>query len=81
MSQRLPDPKEVGRLFAIGQVGIEMVVPIGVGVALDFWWGTLPWGTVVGAVLGFTLGLVHLVRLSSQQNRDNTKKKPEQRPS
>jgi F0F1-type ATP synthase assembly protein I len=68
----------MGRLFAIGQVGMEMVVPIGLGVALDFWWGSLPWLTVSGAVFGFTVGLVHLVRLMNQQDRDETGKKPGQ---
>jgi F0F1-type ATP synthase assembly protein I len=79
MSQRLPDPKELGRLFAIGQVGMEMVVPIGLGVAVDYWRDWTPWATVCGAVIGFTFGLIHLVRLMNQQDRDETNKTPEQR--
>ncbi len=60
-----PDPKELGRLLALAQVGTEMVVPIVGGLLLDRWLGTLPWFTVVGVCLGFVFGIVHLVVLSA----------------
>ena len=66
-----PDPKEVGRAYAMAQVGMEMVVPIGLGVALDHWLGWTPWATIAGAVFGFVGGLVHLV---SKLNKDNEQK-------
>jgi F0F1-type ATP synthase assembly protein I len=65
----LPDftnRKELGRYFAIGQVGLEMVVPIVVGLILDDRLGWTPWGVVGGAVLGLGGGLVHLVHLSGK---------------
>jgi ATP synthase protein I len=68
------DPKEVGRLYALGQVGLEMVVPIVIGLALDHWLGWSPWGVVAGAVLGFAGGMLHLVALLNQ-NDDSSKKK------
>jgi F0F1-type ATP synthase assembly protein I len=76
MSQRLPDPKEVGRLFAIGQVGMEMTAPIGIGLALDYWWHSLPWATVAGAVLGFVFGIFHLVRILNKEERNDRSKPP-----
>jgi F0F1-type ATP synthase assembly protein I len=59
--------KDLGRYLGMGQVGMEMVVPIGLGLLLDHYmaWAT-PWGVIVGAVLGLILGLVRLVRLANQ---------------
>jgi len=54
---------ELGRYLALGQVGLEMVAPLVLGVLLDRWWGTSPWLAVTGAVLGFAGGLLHLVTL------------------
>jgi hypothetical protein len=74
MAQGSPDPKEVGRYFAIAAVGLEMVVPIAVGMALDNYLSWKPWGTLGGAVLGLAGGLTHLVLLgrndSSGPRRD-----------
>jgi F0F1-type ATP synthase assembly protein I len=67
MAPRPSDPKELSRLMAYSQVGLEMVAPIGVGLGLDFWLGWLPWCTVVGAALGLTLGLFHLVHLMNRE--------------
>lgn len=60
-----PDPKELGRYYALAQVGMEMVAPIGVGLALDYYLNWTPWGVVVGAVLGLVLGITHIVSLSN----------------
>ena len=56
--------RELGRYYALAQVGLEMVVPIGVGMALDHYLGWTPWGVVVGAVLGLIVGITQLVHLS-----------------
>jgi F0F1-type ATP synthase assembly protein I len=69
-----PDPKDVGRAYGMAQVGIEMVAPIGLGVALDYWLGWTPWATVAGAVFGFVGGLVHLVLMLNKENRDGPTK-------
>src|SRR5262245_55400609 len=58
-----PDRKEMGYYLALGQVGLEMVAPIGVGLALDLWFGWLPVATFIGLVVGFVGGLYHLVAL------------------
>jgi F0F1-type ATP synthase assembly protein I len=57
-----PDSRnEFGSYLALAQVGLEMVVPIGVGMALDHYFHWTPWATTVGAVLGLAGGLTHLV--------------------
>jgi F0F1-type ATP synthase assembly protein I len=75
MSQRFPDSRNLGRAYGMAQVGVEMVVPIGLGLALDRWLGSMPWATVAGAVLGFVGGLVHLVSILNKDSRDNSKKR------
>ncbi len=64
--------REMGFYFALSQVGLEMVVPIGVGIALDRYLGWAPWGTVAGAVLGLVVGLVHLVVILNRHDQERT---------
>lgn len=66
-----PDPKQLGRYYAMAQVGLEMAVPIGLGAFLDVRFGWMPWATVVGAVLGLGGGLFHLVKLLNQNDSTN----------
>jgi len=68
--------RDMKRYAVIGQVGLEMVAPIVVGLVLDnqFDWG--PWGVVVGAVVGLGVGLFHLVRLSNRPDKDEDGKPP-----
>ena len=47
-------PKEMGYYFTLAKVGLEMVVPIALGLWLDNLFGWQPWGVVGGAVLGLT---------------------------
>jgi hypothetical protein len=58
------DPRHVERLMVLGQVGLEMVAPIGIGFAIDWLLGILPWLTVVGAIVGLVGGICHLVYLN-----------------
>lgn len=62
------DRKELARYLALSQVGVEMVVPIILGLVVDWYFNLTPWGVVVGAVLGLIVGLVHLVQLTSQDD-------------
>ena len=42
------------------QIGGSMILFVGLGVAVDRWLGTTPWGVIVGAALGM-VGIVALV--------------------
>jgi F0F1-type ATP synthase assembly protein I len=69
--------KELGRYLALSQVGLEMVGPILLGVVLDYYLGWSPWGVLVGAVLGLTGGLFHLIQLTANDETPPTKQPPE----
>jgi len=60
VGERVPSPRELGRYLALGQVGLEMALPIAVGAWLDSRWGTSPWLAIAGVIIGFTVGMVHL---------------------
>ncbi len=72
----LPDPREMGYYFALAQVGFEMVAPIGVGIALDYYFDWTPWGTVVGLVVGFLGGMTHLILMVRQHDAEERRQPP-----
>lgn len=45
-------------------VALTMAVPTGLGYLLDDWWGTLPWVTCLGAVIGFAAGMQQLMGMA-----------------
>jgi F0F1-type ATP synthase assembly protein I len=77
MSAKPPDPKEMGFYLSLAQVGLEMAVPPGLGLWLDHQFGWTPWGVIVGAVLGFVTGILHLVQLVGR-NQDAGPSGPKQ---
>jgi F0F1-type ATP synthase assembly protein I len=64
-----PNNKDLGRYLAIGQVGLEMVAPIILGVVLDTYLNWSPWGVVVGATVGLIGGMAHLIQLANRANK------------
>jgi F0F1-type ATP synthase assembly protein I len=56
--------RTIARLMTIGQVGMEMAAPIGIGFGIDYGLGTMPIFMIVGAVLGFVGGVYHLIVLN-----------------
>jgi F0F1-type ATP synthase assembly protein I len=73
MPDEAPNPREMGLYFALGQVGLEMVAPIGLGVLLDRWLHTAPTFIVIGVLLGFVGGLAHLMALLKRLDRSNSR--------
>lgn len=71
MAENGPSPRQLGWYYAMAQVGLEMVVPVGLGWWLDSVFGTQPWILVVGVVLGLALGIIHLVALSNRPPPEN----------
>jgi F0F1-type ATP synthase assembly protein I len=64
-------PREFGHYIALAQVGLEMVAPVGVGIALDHYLGWAPWGVIGGAVFGLIGGIAHLIALTNRRNNSS----------
>jgi ATP synthase protein I len=76
MSQE-PTPREMSYYARLGQVGVEMVLPVALGAYLDDWLGTSPWITAGLAILGFAAGMIHLLAILKEKERDESAdKKP-----
>jgi F0F1-type ATP synthase assembly protein I len=58
----------------ITSIAIEMAVPAFLGPWADKHWGTEPWFVGIGAVLGFSVAMVHLLALAKQSNRRDTRR-------
>lgn len=79
MSGNGPNPRDMGRYFALAQVSLEMVVPIVLGLLLDGWLNCGPWGVVAGAVLGLVGGFAHLIHLLNRlDQKDSTDRRDSQ---
>lgn len=77
--ERPPDAREMGINLTLAQVGVEMVVPMIVGLVIDYLAGCLPWATLAGLGLGAVGGIAHLVMLSNQQDALQREKKKGER--
>jgi F0F1-type ATP synthase assembly protein I len=74
MPADLPNGQDLGFYFALAQVGLEMVAPLGVGVLVDQYFGSHPWATIVGFAFGFIGGFIHLLVLVNRHNGTPKKK-------
>lgn len=54
----------MARMMTIGTVGTVMVTPIGLGLLVDYYVGTMPLFMVIGALAGLLIGIIQLVRLN-----------------
>lgn len=75
MVEKEPKPDPVSEGFrwasALTSCGIEVVLPSAAGYWLDQQFGTLPWCTVVGLLLGMFAATYHLVvLLRNSQNHE-----------
>lgn len=59
--------------YRISTLGLEFSLPALAGFALDRRWGTAPTATLVGAGLGFLLGMLHMIRLASATHSDKSR--------
>jgi hypothetical protein len=70
MTQPPPNPRETRYYFALAQIGLEMVAPIGIGLFIDYLFGWLPWATATCAVVGFVGAMVHLIVMVQQHDAE-----------
>ncbi len=60
-------------------IGLEFALPCMLGFAIDRRFGIRPAGTLIGAILGFVMGMTHTIRLgqvSSSKPDSNERRKP-----
>jgi len=60
-------------------IGLEFCVPAVLGHFADRWLNTGPWLTVVGAVLGMAIGMLHVLRLPGELARAEERRKAAER--
>lgn len=60
-------------------IGVEFALPPAAGYVLDTRLGTLPLATVCGLLLGFLVGMLHLVQMSRELQRGMQVRKPPDR--
>ena len=75
-----PSPRETGYYYALAQIGLEMVAPIGIGIGIDAYFDSQPWATVIGAAIGFIGGMVHLILLVRQHDAEEQRQPPRGKP-
>jgi F0F1-type ATP synthase assembly protein I len=67
-----PKPENLGKLYALSQIGLEMVAPVAVGVGLDLYLGWGPWASICGAVIGLVGGMMHLIAIVNRRSTEKT---------
>ena len=60
------------------QAGVSVAFYLGVGLLLDKWFGTLPWLTLVGAILGVVGMFALFVRMNRELNKSSRQTEAEQ---
>ncbi len=50
---------------SITSIGLEFSLPAGIGFVIDRYWHTTPVATLIGAVLGFLAGMMHILAVAS----------------
>jgi len=72
-SPRQPD-QAPGDWWRIAGIGFEFIAAVAVlaaiGLGIDKWLGSNPWGVLAGCVLGFVVGLTQLVRSAKKMFHD-----------
>lgn len=66
-----PTPMAAGFRWAsrIAGLGIELAVPTLAGLAVDRFAGSSPWGILIGATIGFAVGMFHLLKIAREGSR------------
>jgi len=65
-AQEPASPLSVGIAWAyrVTSLGLEFALPACAGYWIDQRFGSLPWGVMIGSVLGFAAGMTHLLRIA-----------------
>lgn len=64
-----PSSGGMDRIIQGSQIGLEMVLPMLLGVWIDSRWGTSPLWLLVGLVLGQAAGFWHIMKLARSSGK------------
>jgi len=67
--QRSPLSIGIGWATKITGLGFEFSLPPIAGYFVDQWLGSNPVGTLVGMILGFLVGMMHILRLAKDSSK------------
>ena len=59
----------------VTSIGLEFCVPAVLGHFADRWLNSAPWLTVIGALLGMAIGMMHVLRLPGELARASDRRK------
>ena len=68
----VPEGVDVFRIHRVrslsgrGVIAERIILLGGIGYAVDRWWGSAPWGLVIGLFLGVVVGFYEIIRVSLQ---------------
>ncbi|MEA2708439.1 MAG: synthase protein [Phycisphaerales bacterium] len=72
--KRTSEDATLASWYRMAGVGIEFVVAIalfvGIGYAIDRWRGSSPWGILIGAGIGFAVGLRSMIRVAMKSFKE-----------
>lgn len=73
-STKMASPEELRLLWKMAglafQFGTEIIAGLLLGWGVDAFFGTGPWGVMIGTIAGILVGTLHLVRQSIRINRE-----------
>jgi hypothetical protein len=67
--QRSPLSVGIGWASRISALGFEFSLPPLAGYALDRWLGSNPVGILVGMVVGFLVGMMHILQIAKDSSK------------
>jgi len=74
-SEKSPGGAGMSRTLGLATLGITMAASVGIGAGIGVWldgrWGTEPWLTVIGVLLGSAAGFLELWRTVQRASDDD----------
>ena len=71
----LHELKNYSEYLSLGaEITSSMLVPLLGGYAVDYYFGTEPWGTIIGALVGFLAVFTTIFKIAQRANRKSSKK-------
>jgi ATP synthase protein I len=67
--RRSPMSVGIGWAASLSTLGLEFALPVFLGHFFDVWLGTNPFGLFAGMVVGFVIGMMHVLRIARDASK------------